>query len=133
MLRRFAGKKFCELLGLLLFFFVPGQMNAQTSSITTGIEGIISVGPIHGGPSHVGVTDSAPLPNVAFEVANDAGPVTAFTTDAAGHFRIPLAPGRYSIKAKDPKAKLPRCGPFNDEVTADGFKKVQWECDSGMR
>jgi hypothetical protein len=108
-------------------------MSAQTSSIATGIDGVISVSPIHGGPSRVGVADSAPLANVAFEVANDAGAMTTFTTDASGHFRIALAPGRYSIKPKDPKTKLPRCGPFEAEVTTDGFKKVQWQCDSGMR
>jgi len=109
-------------------------MNAQTSPIATGIEGIVSVGPIHGGPSRVGVPDSAPLANAAFEVVNDAGAVTTtFTTDASGQFRIPLAPGRYSIKAQSPKTKLGHCGPFEVEVTTDGFRKVQWECDSGMR
>ena len=133
MLKGFAGKKFCALVGLLLVPFVPGHVTAQTPSIATGIEGVVSVGPIHGGPSRVGVPDSAPLPNTAFEVTNNAGAVTTFTTDAAGHFRVPLGPGRYSIKAKDQKSKLPRCGPFEVEVTAEGFKKVQWECDSGMR
>ena len=133
MSERLAGKKLCELVALLLISFVPGQMNAQTSPVASGIEGVISVGPIHGGPSRVGVPDSAPLPNVAFEVSSAAGAVATFTTDADGHFRIPLAPGRYSIKPRDPKAKFPRCGPFEAEVTADGFKKVHWGCDSGMR
>jgi hypothetical protein len=134
MIKRFAAKTFCGLAGLFLFFpLVPGQMNAQTSPIATGIEGVISIGPTHGGPIRAGESASAPLANFAFVVAGGAGEVAAFTTDGAGHFRIPLAPGRYSIKAREPKARFPRCGPFEVEVTAAGFNKVTWECDTGMR
>jgi hypothetical protein len=133
MLRRFTAGKSCGLAGLVLFFLVTVQMNAQTSPIATGIEGVISIGPTHGGPIHAGESASAPLANSAFVVAGAAGEVAAFTTDASGHFRIPLAPGRYSIKAKEPKARFPRCGPFDVEVTAAGFSKVTWECDTGMR
>lgn len=107
-------------------------MNAQTPSIATGIEGVVSVSPIHGGPSQVGVTDSAPLANTVFEVTSGAGVATTFITDDAGRFRVPLPPGRYTIKMRDAK-KFPRCGPFDVEVTTAGFNKVTWECDSGMR
>src|ERR1700676_3790028 len=123
MLKRFAGDKLCGLAGLFLFSFMPGPMNAQTSPIATGIEGVISIGPTHGGPIRAGESASAPLANVAFLVAGAAGEVAAFTTDASGHFRIPLAPGRYSVKAREPKARFPRCGPFEVEVTAAGFIK----------
>ena len=41
-------------------------------------------------------------------------------------------PGRYSIK-RTLKMKLSGCGPFEVEVTSEGFKKIQWECDSGIR
>ena len=120
------------LAGLLLLSLMPSQTDAQTSSLSTGIEGVVSIGPIHGGPQRADEPASAPLANAAFEVANDAGAVTTFTTDATGHFRIPLAPGHYSIKRTDVKVKLGHCGPFEVEVT-NGFKKIQWECDSGMR
>jgi hypothetical protein len=133
MLKRFAGEKICGLAGIFLFSFVPGQMNAQISPTATGVEGVISIGPTHGGPVRAGESASAPLANIAFVVANAAGEVVAFTTDASGHFRIPLAPGRYSISAKKPKGRFPRCGPFDVEVTAAGFNKVTWACDSGMR
>lgn len=132
MAETFAGKRFCVLVGLLLLGFVPSPTDAQTSSLSTGIEGVISVGPIHGGPIRQGVADSAPLANTVFEVASEAGPVQSFTTDESGHFRIPLPPGRYSIK-RTLKTKLSGCGPFEVEVTAEGFKKIQWECDSGIR
>jgi hypothetical protein len=132
MLKRFAGKRFGAPVGFLLILFVPGYLDAQTPSITTGIEGVVSISPIHGGPSRLGEVDSAPLANAVFEVANAAGVATTFTTDDAGHFRVPLPPGRYTIKKGDAK-KFPRCGPFEAEVTAAGFNKVTWECDSGMR
>ena len=77
--------------------------------------------------------DAAPLPNTAFDVLQETVTVNSFTTDAAGHFRVPLAPGRYSIKPHNPKARWPRCGPFEVEVTAEGFKTLHLECDSGMR
>jgi len=127
------GKRFCTLAGLLLLSFVPGRTDAQSSSLSTGIEGVVFIGPIHGGPQRADEPASAPLASTAFEVLNDAGAVTTFTTDASGHFRIPLAPGHYSIKARDLKTKPRGCGPFEVEVTASGFKKIHWECDSGMR
>jgi hypothetical protein len=132
MLRRFAGKKICELVGLLVISLVPGQMNAETPSLTTGIEGVVSISPTHGGPVRAGEASSAPLVNMTFESTSDAGAVTTFTTDNAGYFRVSLSPGRYTIKKRDTK-KFPRCGPFDVEVTAAGFNKVEWACDSGMR
>jgi hypothetical protein len=133
MVETFAGKRLWVLAVVLLLPFVRAQTDAQTSSLSTGIEGVVSVGPIHCGPQRADEAASAPLANAVFEVANDAGAVTTFTTDASGHFRISLAPGRYSIKARDLKTKPRGCGPFEVEVTANGFKKIQWECDSGMR
>jgi carboxypeptidase family protein len=133
MAETFAGKRFWVWAALLLLSFVASQMDAQPSALSTGIEGVVSIGPTHGGPTRAGEADSAPLANAVFAVANDAGAVTTFTTDASGHFRVALPPGRYSIKRTDVKMKLGHCGPFEVEVTADGFKKVQWDCDSGMR
>jgi Prealbumin-like fold domain len=122
---KLSAKKYCAWGALLWISFVPGHLDAQTPSITTGIEGIVSVSPSHGGPSREGVTDSAPLANTVFEVANAAGIATTFTTDDAGHFKLPLPPGRYSIKIGGAK-RYPRCGPFDVEVTAAGFNKVEW-------
>jgi hypothetical protein len=99
----------------------------------TGIEGVISVGPIHGGPSRVGVPDSRPFANAAFVVENENGPVTSFTTDDQGRFRITLAPGHYVVSMKDRKPRLGRYGPFGVDVVAGKMTKVQWNCDTGMR
>jgi hypothetical protein len=99
----------------------------------TGIEGIISAGPVHGGPSRVGVPDSRPLANVAFVVQNENGPVTSFTTDDQGQFRVFLARGRYTVSRKDGKPRLGHCGPFEVDVVVGKMTKVQWNCDTGMR
>jgi hypothetical protein len=133
MAERLAGRRLGVWAGLLLLCLVPLKTDAQPSSLSTGIEGVVSIGPTHGGPQRSDEPASAPLANAVFEVANDAGAVTTFTTDESGHFRIPLAPGRYSIKPRDLKTKPRGCGPFEVEVTTSGFKKIHWECDSGMR
>lgn len=126
------AKRLRGLIAVLLIAVMPSELNAQSPSLATGFEGVVSVSPIHGGPSRVGEADSAPLANTVFEVTSAAGAVTTFTTDNAGRFRIPLPPGHYTIKGRIAK-KFPRCGPFEVEVTAAGFNKVAWECDSGMR
>jgi hypothetical protein len=118
---------------LLLFFFRPLPTDGQTASLSTGIEGTILIGPAHGGPVREGEADSRPLANASFAVINEAGAETLFTTDASGHFKVPLAPGRYSIRRQDVKMKFPRCGPWEVQVNAGGFMALQWECDSGMR
>src|SRR5260370_7401658 len=87
-----ALKRVCRLIGLLLMLAMPQQMNAQTPSLATGIEGIASIGPIHGGPSQAGVDDSAPLAKAAFEVVAEAGVYTSFTTHKPPHFQVPLNP-----------------------------------------
>lgn len=108
-------------------------MNAQATPPSTGIEGTISISPSHGGPIKIGESASAPMANMTFDVVNEAGALTSFQTSASGEFRVPLAPGHYSVKPHDSKTRFPRCGPFEVDVTADGFKKMQWVCDSGMR
>jgi hypothetical protein len=113
---------------------VPGVQNSNASSQPqTGIEGSISISPVRGGPSIQGVSDSAPLVNTRFLVENAAGLVVTFRTDDHGRFRIPLPPGRYTVRTTEMKTKGGKCGPFEVEVEAAGFKKVKYDCDSGMR
>jgi hypothetical protein len=99
----------------------------------TGIEGVISIGPIRGGPSRVGVADSKPLANVAFVVKNEKTTVASFTTDDQGRFKVPLAPGHYVVAMKEGKPRLGHYGPFEVDVVQGTTTKVQWNCDSGIR
>jgi hypothetical protein len=122
----------------LAFLLVSCFSSAQTQPTPapepgTGIEGVISVGPTHGGPARVGVPDSKPLANAPFIVENEKGVVTSFATDDQGRFRISLAPGHYTVSAKDKKPKIGRYGPFEVDVVADQMTKVAWSCDTGMR
>jgi hypothetical protein len=104
-----------------------------TPDPATGIEGVISIGPIRGGPSRVGVADSKPLANVAFVVKNEKATVASFTTDDQGRFKVPLAPGHYVVAMKEGKPRLGHFGPFEVDVTQGTITKVQWNCDSGIR
>jgi hypothetical protein len=99
----------------------------------TGVEGIIMVGPIHGGPIHPGITSSKPLANVQFVVNTDKGQVATFTTDDQGKFRISLAPGHYTVSMKNKQGRIGHYGPFQVDVVEGRMTGVKWECDTGIR
>ena len=99
----------------------------------TGIEGVMTVGPIHGGPVRPGIPSTKPLANATFVVGNETGAVAEFTTDDQGRFRVSLAPGHYTVTKKDHQKGIGRYGPFNVDVTAGQMTKVEWHCDTGMR
>lgn len=117
---------------IAVYAVVGTQEPTPTSLPGTGIEGSVSISPIRGGPSKIGVPNSAPLRNTQFVVENAAGLVVSFQSDEEGRFRVPLPPGRYTVRQAAVK-KIGRCGPFEVEVDAAGFKKVEFACDSGMR
>jgi len=122
---------------MLLILFC-GVVIAQTQSPLpsesgTGLEGVISVGPIQGGPSRMGVPDSRPLANTAFVVKKENRIVTSFNTDDQGSFRISLPSGHYAISMKDWKGVVGYYGPFEVDIAAGQIKTVQWKCDTGMR
>lgn len=106
---------------------------AETSPAQTGVEGVITMSPTHGGPIKQGEPDSKPMPNTAFVVRQGDQTIASFETDAQGRFKIPLAPGHYEIVPKDQTRKFPRIGPFPVDVAAGEMKTVRWDCDSGLR
>ena len=99
----------------------------------TGIEGLITVGPVHGGPARIGVPDSRPFANATFTAQNQKGTVTSFTTDDQGRFRVSLEPGHYTVSLNAKESRIGRYGPFEVDVTAGQMTKVEWRCDTGMR
>jgi len=121
---------FVVLLALFSRFVLAETPKAESE---TGLEGVISVSPIHGGPSREGVPDSGALANTAFVVEKKNDVVASFRTDDQGRFRVSLPPGHYTIAAKDRKGRIGSYGPFEVDVTAGQIKKVQWDCDTGMR
>jgi hypothetical protein len=123
---------------LMLLTLFCGVMIAQTQTPLppesgTGLEGVISVSPIQGGPSRMGVPDSRPLANTAFVVKKENRIVTSFNTDDQGRFRIYLPSGHYAISMKDWKGAVGYYGPFEVDIAAGQIKTVQWKCDTGMR
>ena len=106
----------------------------QTASAEeSGIEGIVTIFPGQPGPSRSDGLDSKPLANTAFVVNDPKGEVTSFTTDDKGQFRIPLAPGHYTVSLKGKKMSIGHFGPFEVDVTSGKMTKVEWKCDSGIR
>ena len=113
----------CLLLGATLSAFEP----------QTGIEGVITIGPVNGGPARIGIPGSKPLANTTFLARNEKGIATPFTTDNQGYFRVPLEPGDYIVSLKAKKGGIGHYGPFEVDVVADRMTKVEWRCDTGIR
>ena len=123
---------------VIVFLSLAAFCYAQTSptpmpQLETGIEGIITISPAHGGPIRVGEQSSRPLANTPFVVSNESGRVAEFTTDDQGKFKVLIAPGRYTVAREGPQKGIGRFGPFDVDVAAGQITKVQWQCDSGMR
>ena len=98
----------------------------------SGIEGIITVSPVRGGPIREGDPASAPLPETPFVVRQGDRAVASFETDAQGRFKVALPPGSYTVAASQPR-KIGRYGPWPIEVIPGQMTQVTWNCDSGMR
>jgi hypothetical protein len=99
----------------------------------TGIEGVITLGPTHGGPIRPGIPSSKPFANAEFAVTSEKGQVASFTTDDQGKFRVSLAPGHYTVSLKNRKGGIGHYGPVEVDVVAGKMTTVEWECDTGMR
>jgi hypothetical protein len=115
---------------MLTFSLAEAQ---STPSMNTGIEGVVMVSPVHGGPTRVGVPDSRPLANTDFVVDNNKGAVASFTTDAEGRFRVFVVPGHYTVSIKEKRSGVGRYGPFDVDVVDGQMTKVKWQCDTGIR
>lgn len=117
----------------IVFLFPPGTpMNAEGAP-GTGIEGSVTISPIHGGPAKMGEPDSAPLANAILAIETAAGTIKTITTDEKGYFKVELPPGRYAIRAKKIGMRGRGCAMNDIDVTAGSFKQVKLDCDTGMR
>jgi hypothetical protein len=128
-------KTYGYVVSTLLFAILFAMETAPVFAATpeTGIEGTVTVGPVHGGPSRMGVPEAKPLANVAFDVEYHGGKVASFTTDDQGRFHLSLAPGHYTVSIKQRKGAIGYYGPFEVDVTSGQMTKVDWRCDTGMR
>ena len=119
---------------LLLLAVCESTARSESKTGNTGITGVIMVTPIRPGPIRKGseLPTAAPLPNATFRITSDEGVVTTFTTDTAGHFRVSLKPGHYSVVLAENRFPKP-CGPFEINVEPGKMTDVEWRCDSGMQ
>lgn len=111
---------------------VYGQLPPQVN-LPSGIQGVVTVSPVHGGPTRIGVPNSKPLANTEFEIKNGEQVVASFSTNEDGTFRVLLPPGHYTVVKKNTQKGIGRYGPFEVVVAAGEMTKVEWNCDSGMR
>jgi hypothetical protein len=118
----------------LTFVVMTVFVSAQTPSAgETGIEGVITIGPVKAGPVRADSPGSQPLANTAFVVENEKSEVASFTTNEQGRFRTLLPPGHYKVFMKGRKSSIGKFGPFEAGVVAGKMTSVRWECDSGIR
>src|SRR6266540_6699294 len=104
--------------------FSSGQIQSGSG---TGIEGVITFSPTQPGPVRADAPGSEPLANTTFVVENNQGAeVASFTTDDQGRFRVPLAPGHYTVSRKGKKGGPGRFGPFDVDVRKDQMTSVTW-------
>ena len=124
---------FCLFPAFLIAFgnVSPAQLEPDQP---TGIEGVITVSPTRPGPirKDANISNVAPLPSAVFNVENDKGKVTSFTTDNQGRFRLSLKPGHYVITLAEHRFPRP-CGPFAIDVVSNKITTVEWHCDTGVR
>ena len=99
----------------------------------TGLKGVITISPIHGGPIRQGERSSGPLARKAFVVRQEDRTVAEFETDEEGRFRVILPPGKYTVAGKDPKTRFERYGPMTVEIQAGKMTQVEWDFDTGLR
>ncbi len=111
----------------------PSPTPSPSPGAATGLEGVVTISPIVGGPVHQGVPSSKPLPNTEFVVRMKTEEVASFTTDAEGKYRVTLPPGQYNVLARDQKHKFGGWGPFPVEVAAGKMTSNNFDCDSGLR
>jgi hypothetical protein len=130
-----SAKHFFALIVIVLMSgsFISRAGTPAPADAGTGINGVIAVSPVHGGPSHVGVSDSAPLAKTTWTVKSENGPITSFTTDEQGRFQVSLPPGHYTVSKEGGGRSIGRFGPFEVDVVAGKMTSVQWQCDSGIR
>jgi hypothetical protein len=126
------SKRAAALLLLAVLPFTAMSATPTPDSTASGIEGVIFVSPIRGGPTRKDQPDAGPARNVTFVVLKSDTKITSFTTDAEGRFRVVLPPGNYTVTRDDPGARIGRWR-FEAEVKPGEMTSVRWTADSGMR
>jgi hypothetical protein len=121
-------REFRVLLGLL-----GNELQGQKPDGTSGIEGIVLLGPMCGGP----VPSDNSCPDKPYQttitvLGGQREQITQTQSDAAGLFRVPLAPGTYTLVPKV-EGRYPTAGEQTVQVVAGQYTKVEIHYDTGIR
>jgi hypothetical protein len=109
-----------------------------TTPTTTSASGITGVAVVDGGCPVVRQDSPCPdrplLARLTVTEAASGIVVVSAETDPAGHFRIPLPPGEYTVRATNPSgAPLPRAAPVSATIASGRYTTLTIRFDSGIR
>ena len=101
----------------------------------SGIEGRVIIRPIRPPVSPTqrpGVPDHGPHQATVSVMDQRGNTVTRFRSDPDGRFRLPLEPGRYTLRPESP-GPFPRAPEQDVTVSEDRYTEVLIAYDSGIR
>ena len=101
----------------------------------SGVQGTVSLGPVcpvERIPPDPACADKPYATAVLIYRTGSDAPFVIGASDSAGHFKLSLPPGSYSVTAGSGKT-LPRCAREDAAVVPDEYTTVDISCDSGIR
>ncbi len=125
---------FLLVLVLILSACTQSGQTLPTSTPSSGIEGTVTEGPMCPGPVAIGKNECPNQPYQATITVFDTNnhKVSEIQTDAAGYFKLSLAPGTYTLHPESAKP-LPRASDQTVTVSPGQFTPVTIVYDTGMR
>jgi hypothetical protein len=107
--------------------------NKPIEILNSGIEGIITIGPITP-VQKVGEINYKPYKTtVIVKSENGLNQITEFSSGDDGSFKVYLKPGSYVIESQKTSSPFPILKPVNVEVKENQFSKVNISFDTGIR
>jgi hypothetical protein len=106
-----------------------------TSSIMTGIRGIVSLGPtcpVERIPPDPQCADKPYTTSVVISYADSKVPFIIGSSNTNGTFQFSVPAGKYTLIAGGTKM-LPRCTPVKVTVGSNGYVTANISCDTGIR
>jgi hypothetical protein len=112
----------------------PGDLSTVldvTGNGTTGLEGTVTRGPVTP-VCQINVPCDAPF-KWSFQVVIGSLVVAHFSSDSVGHYRVPLVPGAYAIRADSGAAIWPPDQTIPVIVGPVGMTQKDLQFDTGIR
>jgi len=135
-----ARKQFVWKVNLILILFVIvipfvfGSCLSPAQTTSSGIKGIVMVGPVSP-VEQEGEVNEKPYPDALIFILDASGKkITEVTSDKDGLFTIGLLPGRYTLAPQTPKDKLLPVGESQEVLVSEkAYTEVTIHYDSGIR